>query len=310
MELANHTDGAITAYVRYNPQYSNPTSGVFTQRESLKDEFQLLTPTDFSMYEEGDVEHVGWYYLPVQAKKPIWMDPYLNANINVYMISYVVPLYAEDGTSIGIVGMDIDFGRITDQVDATTVGSTGYAFLTDAQGGLVHHKGIKETAMLADMDASLSFLSFSALSCLSFVATANRYGRNADQRLPHIGRHASAGRTAHTLCGSKILSHHINVAENFASGSDLASAAHRFANFSVSHDIALIDGKVKFPGNGIHGTAAHGLCIEAVLHGGNNVFVFIRSIINKGIRHTGRRLKGIILSAAVAGHGQAHPAGA
>lgn len=156
MELANHTDGAITAYVRYNPQYSNPTSGVFTQRESLKDEFQLLTPTDFSMYEEGDVEHVGWYYLPVQAKKPIWMDPYLNANINVYMISYVVPLYAEDGTSIGIVGMDIDFGRITDQVDATTVGSTGYAFLTDAQGGLVHHKGIKETAMLADMDASLS----------------------------------------------------------------------------------------------------------------------------------------------------------
>lgn len=64
------------------------------------------------MYDESDVEHVGWYYLPVQAKKAIWMSPYMNENINIYMISYVVPLFAEDGTSIGIVGMDIDFHRL------------------------------------------------------------------------------------------------------------------------------------------------------------------------------------------------------
>ena len=31
------------------------------------------------------------------------MSPYMNENINIYMISYVLPLFAEDGTSIGIV---------------------------------------------------------------------------------------------------------------------------------------------------------------------------------------------------------------
>lgn len=65
------------------------------------------------MYDPDDLEHVGWYYIPVKNGAPMWMDPYLNENINIYMISYIVPLFAEDGTSIGIVGMDIDFSEIT-----------------------------------------------------------------------------------------------------------------------------------------------------------------------------------------------------
>lgn len=155
LDFANHTNGAVTAYLRYNPNYSNPTSGVFAQRQSVDSELQCLTPTDFSMYDESDVEHVGWYYLPVQAKKAIWMSPYMNENINIYMISYVVPLFAEDGTSIGIVGMDIDFSQITDLVDETTVYQSGYAFLTDASGSIMHHKNVDEGTVITDLDSSL-----------------------------------------------------------------------------------------------------------------------------------------------------------
>ena len=107
LNFANHTNGAVTVYLRYNPKYSNPTSGIFAQRPSLDSDLESLTPTDFSMYDEGDMEHVGWYYLPVQAGKAIWMSPYMNENVNIYMISYVVPLFAEDGTSLGVIGMDI-----------------------------------------------------------------------------------------------------------------------------------------------------------------------------------------------------------
>lgn len=155
LDFANHTNGAVTAYLRYNPNYSNPTSGVFAQRQSVDSELQCLTPTDFSMYDESDVEHVGWYYLPVQAKKAIWMSPYMNENVNIYMISYVVPLFAEDGTSIGVVGMDIDFSQITDLVDETTVYQSGYAFLTDASGSIMHHKNVDEGTVITDLDSSL-----------------------------------------------------------------------------------------------------------------------------------------------------------
>ena len=140
---------------RYNPNYSNPTSGIFAQRQSLDSDLQCLTPTDFSMYDESDVEHVGWYYLPVQAKEAIWMSPYMNENVNIYMISYVVPLFAEDGTSIGVVGMDIDFSQITDLVDETTVYQSGYAFLTDASGSIMHHKNVDEGTVITDLDSSL-----------------------------------------------------------------------------------------------------------------------------------------------------------
>lgn len=154
--FARHTDGAITAYVRYNPQFSNPTSGTFLTRDSLEEDFTAVVPTDFSMYEEDDVEHVGWYYTPVKAGKAIWMEPYLNENINVYMISYVVPLFAEDGTSIGIIGMDIDFSKITDLVDEISLFETGYAFLANEDGTIIHHKEIPDGSLLTELDASLS----------------------------------------------------------------------------------------------------------------------------------------------------------
>lgn len=142
-DFAVHTDGAITAYIRYNPEYSNPTSGYFLMRNSLAEDFYTVEPTDFSMYEPTDYAHVGWYYLPVENKAPLWMSPYLNENVNVYMISYVVPIYAEDGTSIGIIGMDIDFNQVTKIVDSVSIYDTGYAFLTDADGKIMHHKDLE-----------------------------------------------------------------------------------------------------------------------------------------------------------------------
>lgn len=153
-DFAVHTDGAITAYIRYNPDYSNPTSGYFLMRDSLNADFYTVEPTDFSMFEPTDYAHVGWYYLPVEHKAPLWMSPYLNENVNVYMISYVVPLYAADGTSLGIIGMDIDFGQVTNMVDAVSIYNTGYAFLTDADGVIMHHKDLGVGQKLAELGGS------------------------------------------------------------------------------------------------------------------------------------------------------------
>ena len=181
LDFANHTNGAVTVYLRYNPNYSNPTSGVFAQRQSVDSELQCLTPTDFSMYDESDVEHVGWYYLPVQAKEAIWMSPYMNENINIYMISYVVPLFAEDGTSIGIVGMDIDFSQITDLVDETKVYQSGYAFLTDASAAVMYHKNADEGTKLSDLDSSLS-------KSADFIGDDGNQGKTMDYSYKNVNK--------------------------------------------------------------------------------------------------------------------------
>lgn len=140
-KFSEHTDGSICSYIRYNPDFTEPTSGIFLTRTDTQSEFDSVTPTDFSMYDKDDLAHVGWYYIPVANNAPLWMDPYLNENINVYMISYVVPLYV-NGTSVGILGMDIDFGRITSLADEVTAFESGYSFIVSSSGTVLHHKEI------------------------------------------------------------------------------------------------------------------------------------------------------------------------
>ncbi|MCM1178702.1 MAG: methyl-accepting chemotaxis protein [Clostridium sp.] len=146
--LALNTQGALCAYIRYNPEFTDPTSGIFLSKNG--DVFDFLVPTDFSIYDPSDLTHVGWYYIPVQAGEPIWMDPYLNENINVYMISYVVPIFI-DGTSVGIVGMDVDFSEIESLVSETKVYDTGYAYLLNASGNILVHKDYDTGTSLEDV---------------------------------------------------------------------------------------------------------------------------------------------------------------
>ena len=140
--LGENTTGAISVYVRYNPEFTDPTSGVFLFRDSTEKAFESLTPTDFTAFDPNDTEHVGWYYVPVQNQKPTWMPPYYNANVNAYMISYVVPIF-KDNVSIGIIGMDIDFSLLESITKETKIFTTGYAFLVDDQNIILSHPDLE-----------------------------------------------------------------------------------------------------------------------------------------------------------------------
>ncbi len=155
LESANNTEGALTYYIRYNPEFTNPTSGIFATRDSADSEFKQLTPTDFSIYDPSDLEHVGWYYIPVQNGTATWMDPYLNSNINVYMISYVVPIYV-NGESIGIVGMDIDFSQIEAIAGDTTVYDAGASFIVNSGNQIMYHKELEFGTDLNNTDNGIS----------------------------------------------------------------------------------------------------------------------------------------------------------
>ncbi|MCX4327053.1 MAG: methyl-accepting chemotaxis protein [Lachnospiraceae bacterium] len=133
-----NTEGVLTYYIRYNPDFTPATSGLFASKTGGASGFEYIEPTDFSGYDKDDLEHVGWYYIPVNNGKPTWMEPYQNENINVYMISYVVPLFI-GGEAVGIVGMDIDFTTIQEKVNSISVYTDGYAFLASASNEILAH---------------------------------------------------------------------------------------------------------------------------------------------------------------------------
>lgn len=151
LEFARNTEGALTYYIRFNPEFTEPTSGIFASKASKDADFEQLTPTDFSIYESSDLEHVGWYYIPVENGEATWMDPYFNSNINVYMISYVVPIYV-DGVSVGVVGMDIDFEEITSMVEAIQLYETGNAFVLNSENKILYHNSLEFGTALEEVN--------------------------------------------------------------------------------------------------------------------------------------------------------------
>lgn len=128
--IVNETQGAVAVYVRFNCEYTLPKSGFLMLYNKENGEFDSLEPTDLSLYEKDDIEHVGWYHIPIEEGKAVWMEPYYNKNLDIYMISYVIPVY-KNGDLLGVVGMDIDFEYIIKEVDSIRTYETGHAFITN-----------------------------------------------------------------------------------------------------------------------------------------------------------------------------------
>ena len=146
VDVANNTDGAVAYYFRFAPELSHNTFGLFYSKVKGKDGFIRFEPTDLSLYSKGDTEHVGWYWQPFEAGKPVWMLPYHNENNNIMMISYVVPMYY-DNEFIGIVGMDFDYTVLTDKVHNIKIYENGFAHL-EFEGADVYNTDHVEDAKL------------------------------------------------------------------------------------------------------------------------------------------------------------------
>lgn len=135
--IAQNTSGAVSFYLRFDPALTTSTAGFFYCRAADGDAFEPAEPTDLTLYAPEDVGRVGWYWQPVQAGEPLWLEPYENLNTGVTMISYVVPMY-QDGTFIGVAGMDVDFAYLQEEAHHIRLYENGYAYLSDSDSVPYH----------------------------------------------------------------------------------------------------------------------------------------------------------------------------
>ena len=148
--IAENTPSAMSVYMRYNPYDFDPTSGFWYTYDTDSADWVATVPTDYSQYDPDDAEHVGWYYIPVRAGVPLWMDPYFNANIRVYMVSYIIPFFLDDYT-VGIIGMDISMELLMQEVSEVSVYETGRAFLIDRSGNVIYHEAHPDGSAFGDL---------------------------------------------------------------------------------------------------------------------------------------------------------------
>lgn len=135
--MVDSIDGVVSHYVSFNPKLIDGIDG-FIYRLDKDGVLSPIELTDIRIYDPSDIEHVGWFYIPVANKKGTWMTPYQNKNLDCYMISYVVPVF-KNGTLLGITGIDIDFKVMVDSVSKIVFNKSGAAYLKKSDGTIHYH---------------------------------------------------------------------------------------------------------------------------------------------------------------------------
>ncbi|MCR5734757.1 MAG: response regulator [Lachnospiraceae bacterium] len=152
--IAENTPGAMSVYLRYDPEEFGPTEGFWYTIDIDDGSWDYTEPTDMSLYDKDDLEHVGWYYIPMENGEPLWMNPYYNENLGIDMISYIIPYY-HDGHTVGVIGMDIDISLLRDFTANIKLYDSGRAFLVSSQGDIIFHFDYPEGVSSKDLTDNL-----------------------------------------------------------------------------------------------------------------------------------------------------------
>ena len=136
-EKANKTNGVLTYYYRIDPTVSNTVKG-FWYIDANGNGFVEHEVTDITLYDTSDTSALVWFTVPKYQGKPVWLPPYITDNLDVKVISYNVPIYYR-GSFVGVVGIEIDYSTMAEQVESIRLFNNGYAFLNDKDGNLFYH---------------------------------------------------------------------------------------------------------------------------------------------------------------------------
>ncbi len=114
--LAYTSQNVVSVYFHMNMEKYGSDNGILLEGSSKRG-YIRVRPPDLKKFSPTDMEHVGWYYIPIWTEMPVWTDPYENKNTNMKIISYIIPMYRK-GELLGVVGMDINLASIKDIIDS------------------------------------------------------------------------------------------------------------------------------------------------------------------------------------------------
>ena len=150
-------NGVLTCYYRIDPTISDTVKG-FWYVNLDGDGFVEHEVTDISSYDTNDTSSLVWFTVPKATGKGVWLPPYITDNLDVRVISYNAPVYYQ-GRFIGVIGIEIDYSTMAEEVNNITLYKSGYAFLNDAEGNIIYHPHIDVTAGGAVPDVPKGLLS-------------------------------------------------------------------------------------------------------------------------------------------------------
>ncbi len=107
-------------------------------------------PEDISTFFPTN-EDMAWYYEPINKKDGVWISPYVDATINVKMISYTKAIFNND-LLIGVVGIDLAFEYIEKTIGSMKLYESGYSFLLDTDLKFLLHPSLDTGTHISNIE--------------------------------------------------------------------------------------------------------------------------------------------------------------
>lgn len=122
----------------------------------------MLTQSDgFTSGDGWEITERAWYRC-TETKDSLLTEPYIDSSTGKTILSAVSPIFDENGTVLGVAGLDISLEHIKTVMQEYKIGNTGYIMLFSAQGVTVYHpeeallqKGIQEIGLSAEAVAAV-----------------------------------------------------------------------------------------------------------------------------------------------------------
>ncbi len=142
---AYKTNGVLTYYYRVDPEVSKKVKG-FWYVDLNGEGFVEHEVTDITQYDTSDTSKLVWFTVPKYKGESIWLPPYITDNLDKRVISYNMPIYWR-GQFVGVIGIEIDYSTMAEQVNSIRLYNSGYAFLNSSNGDLFYHPKIDITEL-------------------------------------------------------------------------------------------------------------------------------------------------------------------
>ena len=148
-KVARQTSGVMTYYYRIDPAFTDKEVG-FWYVEAGGNGFTPHEVTDITQYDLNDTTQLVWYTVPKASREPVWLPPYITDNLGARVISYNVPIIVHD-QFVGVVGIEIDYTTMANQVDSIRLYKHGYAYLSDENGRIIYPENSGGTGRIREI---------------------------------------------------------------------------------------------------------------------------------------------------------------
>ncbi len=147
----------VDAYFVLNPVLSGDVIQVIMYSDGAggyEDVGELVGAADL----ESTDPAMQWYWAPLAADKGVWSDPYEDEFVGGNLLTYSVPI-VYGGKEVGMAGADIEFGNFETLLANVKVYESGYVFLLNEEGYMLHHPSFtQEDNLQTIVNGDLKFL--------------------------------------------------------------------------------------------------------------------------------------------------------